>query len=153
MTAEERQRKAKTRKVVLMLMNGAMVSTLERWRHHILEEKQLRAKSLKVVQRIKNATLVNSCDVWAGSVRGQLALKAKLLKIGHLLKHSCFFNFFGLWSRNTMERIAVTTKSARTRSVGRQREIEIERCMRCERSSATATLATAFSFIRRCEER
>ena len=32
------------------MMNGALVSTFGRWKHHIIEEKQIKTKAFKVVQ-------------------------------------------------------------------------------------------------------
>jgi len=58
-------------------MNGALVSSFERWRDHIIEEQQLKKKAFKVVQRMLNGALVTSFEKW----KQEIVLKAKALKV------------------------------------------------------------------------
>ena len=80
---KETKRQARVlERVVHRLLTGALVSTFERWRDHLIEDKQLkskavnvihrcltstleqiRAKAWKVIQRIINSTLLHKFDI------------------------------------------------------------------------------------------
>ena len=62
-------------------MNGALVSSFERWRDHIIEEKQMKKKALKVVQRMLNGALVWSFERWRDNIIEEKQLKSKALKV------------------------------------------------------------------------
>jgi hypothetical protein len=62
-------------------MNGALVSSFERWRDHIIEEKQMKKKALKVVQRMLNGDLVSSFERWRDNIIEEKQLKSKALKV------------------------------------------------------------------------
>ena len=62
-------------------MNGALVSSFERWRDHIIEEKQVKKKALKVVQRMLNGALVSSFERWRDHIIEEKQLKSKALKV------------------------------------------------------------------------
>ena len=56
-------------KVIQRIMNGALVSSFERWRDHILEEKQMQNKALKVelkpLYRTNQTSSTSPCSVCA----------------------------------------------------------------------------------------
>jgi len=62
-------------------MNGALVSSFERWRDHIIEEKQMQKKASKVVQRILNGALASSFERWRDNIMEEKQLKSKALKV------------------------------------------------------------------------
>ena len=62
-------------------MNGALVSSFERWREHIIEEKQMKNKALRVVQRMLNGALVSAFERWRDHIIEEKQLKSKALKV------------------------------------------------------------------------
>jgi hypothetical protein len=62
-------------------MNGALVSSFERWRDHIIEEQQMKKKALKVVQRMLNGASVSAFERWRDNITEEKQLKSKALKV------------------------------------------------------------------------
>ena len=62
-------------------MNGALVSSFERWREHIIEKKQMKNKALRVVQRMLNGALVSAFERWRDHIIEEKQLKSKALKV------------------------------------------------------------------------
>ena len=63
------------------MMNGALVSTFERWKHHIIEEKQIKTNALRVVQRLMNGALVSAFERWKNRIIEEKQIKTKAVKV------------------------------------------------------------------------
>jgi hypothetical protein len=75
------EEESKKRKVVQRLMNGALVSTFQRWSDHIIEEKQMKSKALILVQRLMNGSLVSTFEMWREHITEKKQMKMQTLKV------------------------------------------------------------------------
>ncbi len=64
-------------------MNGALVSTFGRWKHHIIEEKQIKTKALRMVQRLMSGALVSVSERWTHHISEEKQVKTKAFKVVH----------------------------------------------------------------------
>jgi len=63
-------------------MSGALVSTFERWKHHIIEEKQIKTKALRVVQqRLMSGALVSVFERRKHHIIEEKQIKTKAFKV------------------------------------------------------------------------
>ena len=88
---------SKALKVVRRMLNGALVSTFERWRDQIIKEKQMKSKALKVVQRIMIGTLVQVFELWRDNTTEQKQMMKKARKVVHRIMNTTLVQVFELW--------------------------------------------------------
>jgi quinol monooxygenase YgiN len=94
---EEKQMRAKARRVVQRMINVTLVHVFELWRDKSGEEKQTRVKSLKVVQRMLNATLVQVLEVWRDRTAVEKQMSVKARKVVHSLMNGALVSTFERW--------------------------------------------------------
>ena len=79
------------------MLNGALVSTFERWREHIIEEKQLKTKALKVMQRLMNGALFLAFESWREHMIEEKQLRSKGLMIVRRLMNGALVPALASW--------------------------------------------------------
>ena len=92
-------------------MNGALVSSFERWRDHIIEEKQMKKKVLKVVQRMLNGALVWSFERWRDNIIEEKQLKNKALKVVQRMLNGALVSTFERWRDHIIEEKQMKSKA------------------------------------------
>ncbi len=73
--------KCKAFKVVQRLMNGALVSSFERWRDHTQEAKRLVRAAQKVMSRWMTGALGSCFERWRDHIVEERLMKGKAFKV------------------------------------------------------------------------